>query len=219
MVIAVTLPPPVESGKLQKQNSFNEKFHYWETTFYKIWKSLLSWLFFQQVLQILWAPVEGRQQLWLCELQKRIWLSWKQWIKSLTAWKTQGGLLIKLLHLLVWGKGKIWPYSALSIVTKKSPCGPKVVSNLFQCCLKVVRQKLCQWCPKVAPRGPKVFSVGHKWYQVVSNWQRGKKYKEWQRVLVQWSGAELKENSKPVVMRFSGMRLGSQVEVFQLSLI
>ena len=124
----------------------------------------------QQVLQILWAPVEGRQQLWLCELQKRIWLPWKQWIKSLTGWKTQG-LLIKLLHHLVWGKGKIWPYSALSIVTKKSPCGPKDFSNLFQCCLKVVSM-VSQSCPKVAPRGPKVFSVGHKWCQVVSNWQR-----------------------------------------------
>ena len=89
-------------------------------------KSLILMLL-QQVLQILWAPVEGRQQLWLCELQKRIWLPWKQWIKSLTGWKTQG-LLIKLLHHLVWGKGKIWPYSALSIVTKKSPCGPKVFS-------------------------------------------------------------------------------------------
>ena len=167
---------------------------------------------FRQVLQVLWAPIKRRQQLWLCELQKRIWLPWKQWIKSLTGWKTQG-LLIKLLHHLVWGKGKIWPYSALSIVTKKSPCGPKVFSNLFQCCLKVVRQKLCQWCPKVAPRGPKVFIVGHKWCQVVSNWQKGEKYEKWQRVLVQWSGAE------PAAMQFSWVRLGSQVEVFQLSLI
>ena len=60
-----------------------------------------------QVLQVLWAPVEGRQQLWLCELQKRIWLPWKQWIKSLTGWKTQGlSIINKVIALFGLRKGK-----------------------------------------------------------------------------------------------------------------